>query len=197
MAVATDPGFMWVDVGAKGEVKAESDPLKRGVIPAERLATVRAAELAPDHSRANVGVSAVIREDEPPESLQLLLDFLRLPPRTQSTLSKVAVHARPRVFVLSNSHRLSSLYPVETVAPLLRAILATGVTVIMTFADAPNAGRLAFDVVLHVEGWDLASWRETVVRIEKGPTAGPLTAGTETRLGELSPVAKVLAERLG
>ena len=196
MASTSDPGFLWVDVRAPGGVVAETDPLARQVIPKERLAVERPSALVPDHTRANVGVSAVVRTDEPPESLQVLLDFLRLPEQTQAVLSTMASAGRPRVAVLSNAQRLGGYYPVESVGPLLRAIQSTGVITIITFADAPNDGRFLFDVVIHVAGHDMANWREATLRVEKGLPDGPLRTGSEHRLRDLDFVANVLAQHL-
>lgn len=197
LAAVTDPGFFWVDVRTQGEVLSDSDPLVRKVIPPDRLTLVRSSELAPNNSKANLAVSAVVRDSETPANLQLLLDFLRLPERTQAVLSGTAPGGRPRVAVLSNAHRLGPLYPAGTVGPFLRAIRAAGVTAIMTFADAPNDGRLAFDVILHLEGHDPKNWKQAKLAVEKGLSNGPLRTGREYRLGDLDAVAALLTERLG
>lgn len=197
LASVLDPEFRWTDVRMQGEVLAESDPLSREVISADRLSLVRASELAPDHSRANMAVSAVIRGDETPENLRRLLDFLRLPERSQQALSRAVPADRPRVLVMSNAHRLVGYYPVRIVGPLLRAIVASGVIVIMTFADAPTEGRFAFDVVLHLQVHPSGKWRQARLRVEKGLPEGPFRMGSEYGLGDFSRVASVLAERLG
>lgn len=197
LASVTDPGFQWTDVRMKGELLGDLDPLKRGVIGPDRLTLVSASELAPDHARANIAVSAVIRDDETPENLQRVVDFLRLPERSQALLSRAGPGGGPRVVVLSNAHRLVGYYPVTTVGPLLRAIVSTGVIVIMTFADAPTDGRFAFDVVGHLEGAGLENWRQARLRIEKGLPEGPLRSGREVQLADLGPVAEVFARALG
>lgn len=197
MASVTDPGFLWVDVRALGGDVADSDPLSGRVIPPDRLAVVRPAALAPDHTKANIGVSAVVRADEPPENLQILLDFLRLPEQTQVKLSEMVARGRPRVAVLSNAHRLMAHYSAESVAPLLRAIQATGVITIVTFADAPNDGRFAFDVVLHLRGRDPKAWKQATLHVEKGSSEGPLRTGQDCRLEDLDVVANVLADHIG
>jgi len=197
LASATDPNFLWVDVRTTGEVLSDSDPLSRNAISPNRLAVVRPSALAPDHTKANIAVSAVVRTDEPPENLQVLLDFLRLPERTQATLAGIVSGGQPRVVVLSNAHRLMGYYTVDMAGPLLRAIVATGVVVILTFADAPNDGRFAFDVVLHLEGKDPKDWKQAKLRVEKGPSSGILHQGADYRLGDLEVVAKVLSTTLG
>jgi hypothetical protein len=196
LASATDSEFLWVDVRTQGEILAESDLLARNVIPPSRLLPRRAVSLAPDNTKANVAVSAVVRADETPASLQLLLDFLRLPEATQIAISEMATGVRPRVAVLSNAHRLAAFYQVETVGPLLRAVTATGVIAIITSADAPNDARFSFDVVLYLDGRDPNHWRDATLRVEKGLSAGPLRTGSEYRLVELPAVAKVFGEHL-
>ena len=196
-ASATDPDFLWVNIESKGEVRAPLDLFSKGLIPPNRLASLRSAELAPNNATANIAVSGVVRDDETPENLQRLMDFLRLPERSQARLSTLAVGNAPKVVVLSNAHRLGPYYPAETVAPFLRAIESTGITFLATFADAPNEGRFSFDVVLHLEGHDPAAWRQAVLRVEKGPTVGPLSSGSEHRLADLEVVRSVLARHLG
>ena len=197
LATVSDPSFHWTDVRLQGEVVADSDPLARDVIARNRLSLARVSDLAPDNANANMAVSAVIRGNEPPETLQRLLDFLRLPARSQRALARTTPGARPRVFVLSNSHRLVGHYPTAMVGPLLRAAVATGVIVIMTFADAPTEGRYSFDVVLRLEGVDPKNWRDAKLRIEKGFDAGALKTGQEHRLVDMAPVAEILTRHLG
>ena len=197
MATATSPEYRWVDVRSQGEVLADSDPLKRNVIPSGQLTLARAADLAPDHSKANLAVAAVVRHDEPPEDIQLLVEFLRLPERSQVTLSREASAGRTMVTVLSNAHRLGAHYPVSAVDPALRAIRSFGGVVIMTFADAPNDGRWAFDFVVHIDGDATPRWRQATVRVEKGLPEGPLRTGRECPLGEFEPIARTLAQHLG
>jgi hypothetical protein len=196
-ASATDRHFLWVDVRSMGEVRADPDPLSRNLVPEHQFAAVRAVDLAPSDARANVAISGVVRDDETPENLQRLMDFLRLPERTQAALSTVVVGGGPSVVVLSNAHRLGAFYPVEIVPPLLRAIKESGATVIMTFADAPNEGRFAFDMVLHLEGSDPAAWRQAVLRVEKGSASGPFPTGSTCRLADVEVVRAALSSQLG
>lgn len=197
LASAADPDFLWTDVRTTGEVLGELDVFARDLIAPNRLITARPSDLAPSNRTANIAISEVVRDDEPPESLRRLLDFLRLPEQTQAQLSHLVSSGRPRVVVLSNAHRLQGFYPVETVAPLLRAIGETGVRTVMTFADAPNEGRFGFDTVLRVEGHDPRRWKEASLTVEKGPLGGPFRAGAAYRLGDFEALAAVLAKHLG
>lgn len=193
LAYFQDPHFRWIAVRTTGEVLSDLDPLARNAIPSDQVRVVHPSEFSPDHSTANIAVSGVIRGDELPENVEILLDFLRLPKRTQAALSSNGPDSRPRTYVLSNAHRLGSYYPIATVRPFLRAIQAAGATTIMTFADAPNDGRLAFDVVIHVTGHDVQNWRQATLNVEKGLSSGPLQTGTEHRLGDLEFLGDFLA----
>jgi hypothetical protein len=196
LASLQDPDFLWIDIRAKGEVLNASDPLARDAIPSDRLKLANASDFSPDHAMANIAVSGVIRDDELPENVQILLDFLRLPQRTQAVLSATGPGTRPRTYVLSNAHRLGSLYPVEIVGPLLRAIRETGTITIMTFADAPNDGRFAFDLVVHLTGHDAENWKQATLRVEKGLPDGPFQTGSEYRLCDLDFLSHVFARHL-
>jgi hypothetical protein len=196
LASFQDPDFVWVDLRSTGEVLSDLDPLARNVIPSDRLQLAHASDLVPDHVTANIAVSGVIRDDELPENVQVLLDFLRLPRRTQEALSAAGPVPRLKTYVLSNAHRLGSLYPVRIVGPLLRAIKETGTTTIMTFADAPNDGRFAFDLVIHLTGHGAENWRQATLRVEKGLPDRPLQTGSESRLGDLQLLADVIASHI-
>ena len=193
LAYREDPDFRWIELRTKGEVLNDADPVVRGAIPSDRLKIMHPSEFSPNHATANIAVSGVIRDDELPENVQLLLDFLRLPQRTQAALSARGPGDRWTTYVLSNAHRLGSWYPVDIVAPLLRAIQAMGATTIMTFADAPNDGRLAFDVVVHLTRPASGNWKQATLRVEKGSPGGPLQSGSEHRLGDLEIFEEILA----
>lgn len=198
LASSSDPEFHWTDVRLASEVRAPDDVLSRGLIPDAQLSFVAPRELAPDNAAANVVVSGVVRADETPEDLQRIMEFLRLPSQTQQVISRRASGRTPPVVVLSNGHRLVALYTdIDEVRPTVRAILSAGVTLIMTFADAPPGGRLAFDVVLHVGGEGTKGWREARLFVERAPTASAFRSGLDVPLSEFDPVASVLGRALG
>ena len=194
LASASDPAFHWTDVRITGEVPTPDDLFSRDRIPPERLHLVAPRELTPDDATANVAVSAVIRDEETPEELRRVVEFLRLPHATQQLLAETESVGSPRVVVLSNGHRLLALYPeVGVVAPTVRAIVSARVVFIMTFADAPPGGRVAFDTVLHLEGHDPKIWRQSKLRVEKAPSTSEFRSGSEVRLADFEPVAAVLS----
>jgi hypothetical protein len=197
LASITDPGFIWTDVRLQGEVLADADPLSRNLIPPDRMNVVHPKELALHRGGAKAVAESVIRADEPTDTVRRLADFLRLPLHTQRLLSAGPSQGQPMVLVLSNGHRLVAFYPTDAVGPTVRAIVESGATLIMTFADAPPEGRLVFETVLHLEGNDTRGWRQASLTAEKGPADGPLRSGSAYRLGEFDPVTDILASGLG
>lgn len=198
LASETDPEFTWTDVRFSGQVLPDTDPLTRNLFPAERLNVVGARDLAPDDAAANMAVSAVIRPDEAPDDVQRVLDFLRLPATTQEMLSRPRPAGKTKVAVLSNGQRIVAFYPSPAaIDPTIRAIVGTGTTLIMTFADAGPDGRFSFENVLHLEGSVRDGWRPATLTVEKGAPGGSFVTGTQHRLAELSPLSEVLARELG
>jgi len=197
VAVFHDPGFLWTDVRYPGQEVDADDPMARKVIPPAQMVVRHPDELRPSDASANVAVSAVVRADEPPENLRRLLDFLRLPQPTQQALSYSRPGGRLPVVVLSNSHRLAAFYPADAVTSTVRTILESGAILVMTFADSPPRGRVAFDTLLNVHGSVEDGWRRAKVKVEAAPAEGPFRTGTEPSLGELLPFAEILSRALG
>jgi hypothetical protein len=196
LASTAKPGLIWTDVRLRGEVLADIDPLSRDLIPPDRLNVVDPEDFVPDDATANLAIAGVVRDDEPPSNLRRIVDFLRLPPLAQRVLSNALSGDLPIVLILSNADHLSEFYPRETVAPIIRTVVEANAIVFLTYAHAPPRVRDAFETILHVEGTDLTEWREAKLRVDQGPSDGPLRAGSEYRLGELGSVAAVLARDL-
>jgi hypothetical protein len=198
MASVTDPEFHWTDVRYSDQAVSATDPVARGRIPTDRLYVVETQELAPDDATANMAVSAIIRSDEPPASIQRVIEFLRLPVATQRVLEQTPREGPPRVAVLSNGHRISALYPTPAVIdPTIRAIVGANTILIMTFGDAGPGGRFRFDDVLHVDGSIRDGWRRAMLSVEKWTPGGPFEVGTTLPLVDLSPISDVLGRELG
>jgi len=191
-AAESNPEFVWTDVRLHGESLAASDPLAQGRVPDARLSVVFAEELVRNDEAAKIALGGVVRADEPPENVMRLVDFLRLPTHTQRQISKLPKEGPPMVFVLSNSHRMAALYPPGTVRPVVRAIVAAGVILIQTFADASPEGRFDYDTVLHIEGDDNGSWKTATIRVEQAPPSSRLTVGSVQRLSDFPPISTVL-----
>jgi len=187
----SNPNFRWTDVRLREERLDPLDPLARHVLPEGQLSIIEPAMLqrSPDPGRA---VSTMIHSDEPAGSLQRVMEFLRLPAHTQELISQASPTKRPAQFGLSNCHRLAAIFPVNSIQPTLRAILSSGVSLVMTWADALPASAQLFDFVVGVEGSDPAAWKEAVLNCELGRSEGPVRVGSKLRLGELRSVADVL-----
>jgi len=198
IARTSDPEFLWTDVRLKGEVLAPTDLLSRNLVPADRLRVLNPADFVRAGSRVDVAVSTMIRSDDAPDLKQQLLDFLRLPLQAQEMLSQIPPSDRPRVVVLSNGHRLLPYFPsFEVAASTVRAFVGTGVSMLVTFADAVGEGRLAFDRVVRLTKGVRVTWRPVTIETEKGPLEGPFRMGSVRQLSELDEVASVLAGALG
>ncbi|HYB63045.1 MAG TPA: hypothetical protein VEE86_01300 [Thermoplasmata archaeon] len=193
-ALSSAPGVesIWTDVRLDDELLDPSDLLHRDLIPKERFLTVSPDKLARDDFAGNLALGGLVRSDEPEQTVRRFADFLRLPAHTQALIARIPRDDRPVVLVLSNAHRLAALYRSHDVAPTLRAIVESGVSLLMTWADALSGGRLAFDRILHVRGTMASGWRRAVLSVERGPPVGVLRPGAEVALEDYPPVATVL-----
>lgn len=191
LLVRADPEFRWTDVRLTEEVLDPLDPLSRSVVPDERLSIIE-PDVLQRTAVPHATVATMIRSDEPAESIGRTLDFLRLPGHTQELISRTPIGPRPAQLGLSNAHRLAALFPTATIRPTLRGILDSGVTLVMTWADAPPAGRRAYDFVIGVEGAGPKAWKDARLRCEIGGSSGRMRAGAQARLSELAPIHDVL-----
>jgi hypothetical protein len=193
--VADHPGgFLWGHVRLEGEVFEDSDLLKSQLIPPERLITVAPTELVRDEFAGNLAVGGLVRSEKEEESFRRFADFLRLPGQTQDMISRLPREGPAPVLVLSGAHRLASLYSTEAVGPTVRSVVEVGGSMLIVWADAPVAGRLEFERILHVKGDEPSKWRDALLTVERGWPTGALRTGAEVRLRDLPPVASVLAK---
>jgi len=187
----SNPDFRWTDVRLREEPLDPLDPLARHVIPESQLSLVEPDELQRSPVSSS-SFSALVRPDEPDESTRRALAFLRLPTHTQDLISRTSPRTTPAQFGLSNAHRLLAAFPAKTVQPTLRAILDSGISLVMTWADAAPSGSRAYDFVLGLEGGGPADWKEAVLHCVIGNSAGPVRAGERLKLGRLPSIADVL-----
>jgi len=185
------PGFWWTDVRLREERLDPLDPLARHVIPEDHLGVIAPTVLQREPDRSAT-LATMIRPDEPPPSLQRVMEFLRLPKHTQELISSRPATKRPAQVALSNCHRLAAIFPAGSVEPTVRAILASGVSLALTWADALPASAQHFDFVLGVEGSGPANWQQATLHCEIGNSSGLARAGQRFKLGELRPIAEVL-----
>lgn len=191
--VRTDPKFVWTDVRFQGERLDPLDPLARSLVPESQLSVVRPEELKRTHPPTHQ-VSSYFHPDEDPDAVRRLSEFLGLPQHTQRVISHVDRVGRVPVLGLSNAHRLAGLYDFGHVHPTIRAILDSGVSLVMTWADAVPGESSAFDFVLGLEGAGPLDWADAELRCTLGISRGEVRAGRSQRLGEIPSIADELRQ---
>ncbi|HTP54931.1 MAG TPA: hypothetical protein VML94_08265 [Thermoplasmata archaeon] len=185
----------WTDVRFPGEILDPLDPMAAGAVDKDSLYVLTPRELEPDDQsadRAQSAAAALIRSDEAPGSLQGLVEFLRMPSHAQKLISTTTGDRLPSILVTANSQRLATVYSLERIAPLMRALLDAGTCQVALWAEAPTTAISVFEVILHLEGLGPRDWHEATISCEKGIRTGPLAVGRTTRLGEIPSVARIL-----
>lgn len=196
--VAERPGgFFWGHVRMEGEVFEDTDLLKTQRLPRDRFISVLPTELMRDELAGNVALGGLMRSEEEDAQVRRFADFLRLPKQTQDLFSRLPREGPSPVLVLSGGQRLAALYSLESVGPTVRSIVHFGGSMLMTWAEAPPAGRFEFERVLHLDGYETSKWRDAVLTVEIGWPTGPLQTGAKLRLRDVAPVASVLRTTLG
>ncbi len=189
-------GFVWGHVRLPDEILEDDDLLTTDVLPPERFLTVSPSELVPDNFRGNVALGGLARSEAEEDSLRRFADFLSLPDQTQRLISELPGEGPAPVLVLSGAHRLAPLYTPELVGPTIRRIVEFGGPVLIVWAESRVGARSEFDRILLLGSDGPKNWKDAVLSVERGWPTGPLTTGTEHRLGDLPPVASVLARHL-
>jgi hypothetical protein len=184
----------WTDIRLEGETLEPLDPFALHAVPRDRLVVVHPRGLQPEDSdarRVEAAAAAMFREDEPPDSIRRIAEFLRLPTHTQERISSTIYGMEPSVIVAANAHRLAALYSPDSIGPMISTILGAGTCLVILWADAATSLREVFDVVLKVEGSGPSDWPQATLSCEKG-----IASGKPVRLFDLPPIARVLKERL-
>jgi hypothetical protein len=182
-----DPGFYWTDVRDPAEASDPYGPVGIGRVPDPRLSLVYPEQLERNDEEARLAGTAaatVVRSDAEPDAFRRLEGFLRLPSHTQEVIAATRPGPRVRFLVLANSERIAHMYPEGTVDPVVRAILATGCSLVMTFVASPPPARRFFDFVPHVRGASAREWPSSTVHCEKGIGEGLLATGSVFPLAE-------------
>jgi len=185
----------WTVVQLPGEPIAPLDPLGRGVIPADRVDFVHPNDLRREEQagrQAETAAATVLRSDEHPEYVRRLTEFLRLPSHSQRLIASTTTGPAAPILVLSNAHRLATLFPNTSVVPTVQSFLDSGACLVLVWAGPPPPRRKVFDIVLHVEGSDPQRWKEATLWCEQGIPTGPLSGGKRHHLSELPSVASFL-----
>jgi hypothetical protein len=189
----------WTDVRLPGEILDSLDPMAVHAIREESVYVLSPRELGPDDQgarHAEVAAASMLHADEPPNSIQGLVEFLRMPSHAQQLVSTVGRTDLPSILVTANSQRLATVYPPERIAPLMRALLEAGTCQVALWAEAPTTLTSVFDVMLNLRGRGPTDWRTATVTCERGVTEGPLAGGKARRLSELPSIASILERHL-
>ena len=189
----------WTDVRLPGEVLDPNDPMKLGLIPEESIYVLSPRELQPDDrgaAQAEAAAATMIHAEENTHSIEGLVEFLRMPPHAQTLISRTGRPETPSILVTANAQRLATVFSADRVAPLMRAMLEAGTCQIALWAEAPTTYTSMFDVMLHLEGSNVADWRNATISCERGIATGPLASGQSSRLGEIDPVARILEKSI-
>ncbi|MGP8072614.1 MAG: hypothetical protein ACLPZM_05745 [Thermoplasmata archaeon] len=189
----------WTDVRLPGEVLDPLDPMTLHAIPEEALYVLLPQELQPDDQgarQAEAAAATMLKSDETPNSLEGLVEFLRMPSHAQKLISSTGRSDAPSILVTANAHRLATVFSVERIAPLMKVMLESGTCQIALWAEAATTHTTMFDVLLQVEGSGSADWRNATVTCERGISTGPLASGRAHRLSDIKPVASILEKHI-
>jgi hypothetical protein len=185
----------WTDFRLADERPEALDPFTLRAVPEDRIDVVHPSEMRRDDDaarRVDALTATVVRADDPPESLRRLSQFLRLPSHTQARIASTAGGGQPAILIASSAHHLVGLYPRESIAPMIHAILDAGVCLVLLWTATPPPLRTVFDVVLTVEG-EPGAWKRATLRCEQGVSTGPLGPKKPIPLAELPTIARALS----
>lgn len=189
----------WTDVRLPGEILDPLDPMTVHAIPEDSIYVLSPRELQPDDQGADQAAAAaatMIESGETTNSITGLVEFLRMPSHAQKMIASTGRAEAPSILVTANAQRLATVYSIDRVAPLMRALLEAGTCQVALWAEAPTTYTSMFDIVLHLEGSGPRDWRNATVRCERGLSTGPLAAGATYRLGDIPPIAAILEKSL-
>jgi hypothetical protein len=185
----------WTDVRLPGEVLDPLDPMTVHAIPEESVYVLHPRDLQPDDQgarQAEAAAATMLKSDDSTNSIQGLVEFLRMPSHAQKLISATGRPDAPSILVTANAQRLATVYSEDRVGPLMRAMLESGTCQVALWAEAPTTFTTMFEVILHVEGSGPTDWRNATVQCERGISTGPLASGRTRRLSALEPMATIL-----
>lgn len=192
-AQAADPSPHWLEVRTPVDAVSVPDPVDLGWIDDRHHWTVDPSEaFSLDNGPANAALFQLVRDDEPPETLARLTEFLRLPPRMQKILSEGAPADRGAVIAVANADRTAEAFPSASLPPILEALAWAGYSLFVAYCGAAPDGRRRFGTVLRVEGESVERWNDARLIVESAPGRGGLGPTAAVRLSEMPFAAQVL-----
>ncbi len=189
----------WTDVRLPGEILDPLDPMTVHAIPEESVYVLQPRDLQPDDQgarQAEAAAATMLKSDETTNSIEGLVEFLRMPSHAQKLISTTGRIDAPSILVTANAQRLATVYSQDRIAPLMHAMLESGTCQVALWAEAPTTFTSIFDVILHLEGYGPTDWRNATVQCERGISTGPLASGKARRLSDIGPIAAVLEKSI-
>ena len=185
----------WTDVRLPEEILDPIDPMSVHAIREGAVYVLSPLDLQPDDRgarQAEAAAATMLHTEESTSAIQGLIEFLRMPSHAQQLISSTGRIDAPSILVTANAQRLATVYSPERIAPLMRAMLASGTCQVALWAEAGTNLVSIFDILLHLEGNDPTDWRNATIRCEKGISTGPLASGKALRLSAIDSISKVL-----
>lgn len=196
LAVSANPEFHWVEITTPNEPRMPCDPIQLGWIPESRLWLVDVPEvLRPNESAGSSSLVGLIHPDEPADSLRQLTEFLRLPEGSQKIIASQVPNGHPGVVVVTNVHRVGSIFSAKQVPSILAVHRNAGFSVMASCGVAPGPDRDLFDFVFRLQGEDNhpQDWKKSQLVCEKGISSGPLRNLRAVPLSQIPILAEVFS----
>jgi hypothetical protein len=193
MVRSNDPSPFWLDIRDPTDPPTEPGPVELGWIPHDRLFVVgEPSEARPQNAVGNLALTAFVRDDEPPQVLARLSDFLRLPPIVQEIVSRIDRVDASHAVAIANTDRVRQDYPttVEGVRHVIEPFLAAPILPFLSATSTPGEGRWAFDFVFEVRAKDLAHWSEGSLIAEKAPSSAGFATGRAIPLSSVPDIVR-------
>ena len=196
LASSVNPQLHWVEFGPPPTARTPCDPVRLGWIPNERLWLIDPSEgFRPDDASGNLPISRLISAEEPAESLNHFVEFLRLPDLSQQIIASQAPDGHPGVVAVTNVQHVADAFSSDRVLAILSVHQQSGFSVIVGHDETPGPGCDLFDFVFRLrgDGDRLEDWRRYELVCEKGITSGPLGGRRPVRLDEIPQLDMVLS----
>lgn len=190
---AAPGGYSWSDLRTPGQAPDPLGPIAKRAIPEDHLHVNDPRDFALNDAAANAAITAGLRSDAQSAELSRLVDFMRLPSRTQAAISSRGPAAGPRVLVVSNARQLVPFFTIDTLRMVLQLIRTRGFVVVALFDGVSTQARHAFDCVWRLEGNDPRSWRGARLEVEQSGPFTPLPSGSKASLEQIPLVSLFLS----
>jgi hypothetical protein len=198
LASGSEREVTWLDIRVPNEPEDPYVALLAPLVP-PRLRVIPSTpdELAPEIAISNLATWSLIREDEPREAVVSLIDFLRLPETVQRLVTTGPFEQTPATLLVTNSDRLSSLYPedLESSGLYVQAITGQSVKLITALSGMVRQDRFAYDYVFQVRPGRGSGWKQSTIQVEKGELPLGSAGRAPTPLDSLDEVAAIVSPR--